>query len=194
MGRVAVVTGRRLRWEGHVVSSVDERRAANNKATLNGLRANSFAAVVMLLIEFYLGVGANIYAKLPVAGSGKALFPAFGDAVTGGPIVLTLHALLGTILLITGISAVVRASLTRRPLLIVITSTALLAIIVAWLSGSKFAGDMADSASMAMALATGLSIACYALILFVAPQPRLKTDNGEKPRRRVIQETTSGDR
>jgi hypothetical protein len=154
------------------VSSVDERLAPSATASLNGLRTNSFAAVVMLLIEFALGVGVNIDAKLPASDFGKGLFPAFGGAVTGGPIVLTLHALLGTILLITGISAVVRASLARRPLLIGITSIALLAIIVAWLSGSTFVGDTAARASLAMALATGLTIACYALILFVVPRTR----------------------
>jgi hypothetical protein len=151
------------------VSSVDERLAPSDTATLNGLRSNSFAAVVMLLIEFGLGVGVNIFARLPGSDSRKGLLPAFGGAVTGGPIVLTLHALLGTILVSTGISAVVRASLARRPLLIGITGIALLAIIVAWLSGSTFVGDMAARASLAMALATGFTIACYALILFVVP-------------------------
>ena len=151
------------------MSSVDERLAPISTRTLKGLRANSFAAVVMLLFELALGVGVNLFSKLPASDSGKALHPAFGSAVTGGTIILTLHALLGTILLITGISAFVRASLTRQPLLIVITSIALLAIIAAWLSGSKFVGDMANGASLAMGLATGVTILCYAVILFVVP-------------------------
>jgi hypothetical protein len=125
----------------------------------------------MLLIEFGLGVGVNTYAKLPLADSGKSLLPAFGRAVTGGPMVLTLHALLGTLLLITGVSVVVRAARIRNNVLLALASVALVAIVVAWLSGARFVGDAADGASLAMALATGVTILCYVIILFVAPLP-----------------------
>jgi len=151
------------------VTSVEERSAPREVKALDGLRSNSFAAVVMLLLEFGLGVGVNLYATLPVADHGKALFPAFGTAVTGGPIVLAVHAVLGTILLITGISAVVRASLARQFALIVITGISLLAIVAAWLSGAQFIGTMANGASMTMAIATAVSILCYALVLFIVP-------------------------
>jgi hypothetical protein len=151
------------------VTTADEPTVPSNTRTLDGLRTNSFAAVVMLLIEFALGVGVNLYATLPASDHGKGLLPAFGRAVTGGPIILTLHALLGTILLITGVSAVVRAALTHQPVLMTVTGIALLAIIVAWLSGSRFVGDMANGSSFAMAIATGVTILCYALILFIVP-------------------------
>lgn len=151
------------------MSSVDARIAPRTARTLNGLRTNAFAAVVMLLIEFGLGVGVNLDATLPAADAGKGLLPAFGRAVTDGPIVLTVHALLGTTLLITGLAAVVRASLARRPLFVGLTSSALLALVVAWFAGARFVGDQASGASLAMASATGLSILCYALILFVVP-------------------------
>jgi hypothetical protein len=133
------------------------------------VRANSFAAIVMLLIEFGLGIGVNLYAKLPGSDAGKSILPAFGHAATGGPVVLALHAILGTLLPVTGITAVVRAALIRRSLLIAFTSVALLSIIVAWLSGARFVGSMANGASMAMAIATAVSVLCYALILFVVP-------------------------
>jgi len=151
------------------MSSVDARTAPRTARTLNGLRTNAFAAVVMILLQFGLGVGVNLYATLPASDAGQGLLAAFGRAVSGGPIVLTVHALLGTLLLITGLAAVVRASLARRPLYIGLTSSALLAIIVAWLSGARFVGDQTNGASLAMAIATGLAILCYALILFVVP-------------------------
>jgi hypothetical protein len=50
-----------------------------------------------------------------------------------------------------------------------VTGIALLAIIVAWLSGSRFVGDMANGSSLAMAIATGVTILSYALILFIVP-------------------------
>jgi uncharacterized membrane protein len=136
---------------------------------VTGLRTNSFAAIVMLLIEFALGVGVNLYATLPGSDTGRSVLPAFGHAVTGGPVVLALHAILGTLLLVTGTTAVVRAALIRRTMLIAVTTVALLSIIVAWLSGARFVGSMADGASMAMATATAVSLLSYALILFVVP-------------------------
>ena len=149
------------------MTSMEGRNFPNGVKALNGLRTNAFAAIVLLLLEFGLGVGVNLYATLPASDHGRNLFPAFGSAVTGGPVVLAIHAVLGTILLITGISAVVRASLVRQSALIVITAVSLLGIVVAWLSGAQFVGTKATGASVTMAVATGVSILCYALVLFI---------------------------
>jgi len=125
-------------------------------------------------LEYSLGVGVNLFATLPQADHAKALFTAFGRAVTGGPVVLAAHALLGTVLLITGVSALARAARIRQPALILITATAFFGIVTAWLSGARFVGTMANGASMTMAIATAASILCYALILFIVPRPATK--------------------
>ena len=151
------------------MSSVEERSAPSSIKLLNALRTTSFAAVVMLLLEFGLGVGVNLYATLPATDHGKSLFPAFGSAVTGGPVVLAANAILETILFITGVSAVVRASATRHSALIAITGVAFLGIVVAWLSGARFVGTMANGASLTIAIATGVSLLCYALVLYIVP-------------------------
>ena len=161
------------------MTSTHGRETLRNAKGLDGLRANSFAAIFMLLLEFGLGVGVNLYATLPTSDQGRALLPAFGNAVTGGPVVLAIHALLGTVLLITGVSAVVRASLLRRRALIVIASVSLLAIVVAWLSGSRFVATMANGASLVMALATGVSLLSYALILFISPRLPMPIEDRE---------------
>jgi hypothetical protein len=154
------------------VPSSDHDIASTNQDKIIGLRANAFAAVVMLLIELGLGVGVNLYSNLPASDHGKGLLTAFGAAVTGGPVALTLHALLGTLLLITGIAAVVRATLARRTLLICIAILAFVAILVAWVTGTEFVGDMSNGKSLVMAVATALAILCYATLLFIAPTPR----------------------
>ena len=100
----------------------------------------------MLLVEFGLGMGVNLYATLPAADHGKGVFPAFGRAVTGGPVVLTLHALLGTLLLVAGVSVVVRAARIRRTPLTVLAGVALLAILAAWVSGTRFVGHVNNGA------------------------------------------------
>jgi hypothetical protein len=135
-----------------------------------GLRPNAFAAVVMLLLEYGLGIWVNLYAKIPASDQGKGIFAAFGAAVAHGPVGLALHALLGTLLLVTATMLVIRAVLARKAATIAIGVVALLAIITAWLSGARFTGSGADGASFAMAMATGVALLCYVAILFV---PRL---------------------
>ena len=164
------------------MTSVDQRPAPTKVRGLNGLRANSLAVVVILLIEFGLGISVNLYATLPTADHGKGMLPAFGGAVTGGPVVLALHAFLGTLLLAGGIAALVRAILIRRPVLSGLTGVALLSILVAWISGSRFIGTMDNGASLAMALATAVSILCYVLILFLVARTA-ETAHGASPDR-----------
>jgi hypothetical protein len=160
------------------VTLVDQRPAPSNVRALNGLRANSLSVVVILMIEFGLGISANHYAKLPASDHGKGMLPAFVSAVTGGPVVLALHAVLGTVLLAGGIAALVRAILIRRPVLWGLTVVALLSIVVAWISGSRFVATMANGASLTMALATAVCVVCYVLILFlVAKAPETTPDS-----------------
>lgn len=138
---------------------------------IRGLRANALAGLIMLLIEYSLGISVNLYSTLPAADTGRTLFAGLGAAVANGPVLVTLHALLGTLLLITGIAAVVRASRIGRRPLIVLSGTALLATLLAWLSGSAFVGHQKAAASLAMALAAAVAILCYALLIFILSWP-----------------------
>ena len=139
----------------------------NIAAGVRGLRANALAGLIMLLIEYSLGIAVNLYSKLPRSDHGKTLFSGFGAAVGNGPLLVAVHALLGTLLLITGIAAVTRAArLGVRPL-IALSGVALLATLVAWLSGSEFVGHMKNGASLTMALAAAVAILSYALVIFV---------------------------
>jgi hypothetical protein len=136
-------------------------------ARTRGLRANALAGLIMLVVEYSLGISVNLYSTLPAADRGKTMFAGLGAAVGNGPLLLALHAILGTLLLITGIAAVVRATrLGARPL-IVLGGGALLATLVAWLSGASFVGHQKAGASLAMALAAAVAMLCYALIIFV---------------------------
>jgi hypothetical protein len=142
-------------------------------AKVRGLRNNVLAALVMLVLEYGLGIWTNLYANLPASDHGKATFAAFAGAVAHGPISLTLHALLGTLLIVTATSVVVRTALIRQSVLIIIGSVALLAIVAAWISGTKFVSDAANGSSFGMAIATGVAILGYATILFIAIPTRV---------------------
>lgn len=154
--------------KGSAVSGTDLHGASRTTAGASGLRANSFAAVVMLLIEYALGTWVNLYARLPASDHGQGSLAAFARAVANGPAVLAVHALLGTLLLIIGIAAVVRAAMARRAAWVALGTAAFLAIIVAWFSGTKFVGDSSNNASFSMAVATAVAILGYVTILFVS--------------------------
>ena len=94
---------------------------------------------------------------------------------------LSLHALLGTLLLVTALAAVIRSSrLAARPL-IALAAVALVAIVVAWLSGADFVGQAKNGSSLAMALATALAILCYALVLFLLGISQQSVPGGSDP-------------
>ena len=148
---------------------------ANARAAtrLRGLRGASFGAMIMLTIQFGLGMWVNLFATLPASDRGKGLLPAVGGALTAGPLGLTLHALLGLALLVTGSAALIRAILVRAPAWIVVTLIALCAIVLAGVNGARFVGSSSDGSSFVMALAEAVALACYALVLFLAtPSPR----------------------
>lgn len=152
-------------------------------ARVMGLRANALAAVVMLLIQYCLGISVNLYSTLPASDHGKSLFGGFPAAVGNGPVLLTLHAILGTLLLITALAALIRSLPLGAPP-IALTALALLAIYVAWMSGSEFVGHQKNGASLAMALATALAILCYTLVIFLLKPPDARSTlaprNGEQ--------------
>jgi hypothetical protein len=121
----------------------------------------------MLLVEYGLGIGVNLYATLPSADRGSSLFVAVGRAVVEGPLVLTLHALLGTLLLLTAARLFVSSLLLRRRSAVMLAGTALIAVVAAWGAGARFVGGMASAASLTMALATALALLCYVVMVVV---------------------------
>ena len=60
--------------------------------------------------------------------------------------------------------------------LIALAGLALAAIIAAWLSGARFVGTTTNGASLAMAIATGIAILAYILILFLVATPAARRE------------------
>jgi hypothetical protein len=135
---------------------------------VRGLRANRFAAVVILAVEYGLGIWVNLYGPLPVSDRGASIAIGFARAIGKGPVGLSVHALLGAILIVSALTAVVRAVLVRRPALIGATAAGLAAVVMAAFSGASFVGDGSNSSSMGMAVAAGVAVAAYALVLLLS--------------------------
>jgi hypothetical protein len=145
--------------------------AAGQARRRSGLRTNSIAIFMMLLAQYGLGMGVNLYARVPAADHGAGVTAALGRALTSQPAVLAAHAALGLLMLVAGISVLTRAILTRHRRAIAASAAGLAAIIAAAVSGATFVSNQQASASMAMAILTGVAMLCYLATLLVASQP-----------------------
>jgi len=123
---------------------------------LAALRGNCMGAAVLLIVQFGLGMGVNLYVTLPSHKS--FLSTVFGSAV------LAAHAVVALALLGAAIGALVRAIRARRA--VAFTSAGLAAIIAAAAAGASFAGSQSNGASLAMALATAVALFCYVAAVF----------------------------
>ena len=148
-----------------------DAQATRQARRRSGLRKNSAAICVMLLVQYGLGMGVNLYARVPAADRGAGVIAALGRALTSQPVVLAVHAALGLLMLVAGVSVLVRAILARHPGAITTSAVGLAAIFAAAFSGATFVGDGQDGASMAMAILTGVALLCY-LVNLLAVVPR----------------------
>jgi hypothetical protein len=136
---------------------VAERRLVN-------LSRASLGAAVMLVLQYGLGIGVNLYITVPTGGSaGRTI----GRAFSSGPL-LAAHAVLGVLLVVTAVSLVVRAVMARHRAIIVLSAIGLLAILAAAGNGISFLHSGDDGASLGMAIATGVALLCYIGVLFTA--------------------------
>jgi hypothetical protein len=138
------------------VPAVQARRLA-------GLRQASLGALVMLIVQFGLGIGVNLYISLPAKGSA-------GDAFSNGPL-LALHVVIGLLLIVTAIGLLVRAIIARHGPVIAAAAVGLLAIATAATQGFSFVSDGTNAASLAMGLATGVAMLCYVIALYLVRTP-----------------------
>ncbi|HEY2579967.1 MAG TPA: hypothetical protein VGI74_26950 [Streptosporangiaceae bacterium] len=136
---------------------------AQQARRLSSLRRASLGALVMLIVQFGLGIGVNLYVSLPTAGSGGRKL---SESFSNGPL-LALHVVLGLLLIVTAVTLLVRGIVARHTPVIAASAIGLLAIIFAATQGFSFVHDSTNAASMAMATATGIAMLCYAFTLYL---------------------------
>jgi hypothetical protein len=131
-----------------------------------GLRQASLALLILLIVQFALGIGVNLYVTLPDAGDpGHASW--FGNGA-----LLALHATLGMLLILGAIFVLVRAIMARNATLIVTSAAGLVAILLAAFFGSGFTDKLTDGYSLGMAIAFAVALACYAIGLYATSTRR----------------------
>src|SRR5437016_9316055 len=136
----------------------------------------SVAALIMLVLQYGLGIILNLYVEVPASDAHAGILTEIATA----PAVLTVHAVLGAALIGTGILLVARAVGEQDRLLAVLATAGLTALGGAFAAGEIFVRNDQDVASMAMAILTGLALLCYIGTLTLATAVR-REDGAPRP-------------
>ena len=124
------------------------------------LRLSSLGAVIMLIVQFVLGIVYNLYGTAPTSTKSVGLFSSPD---------LALHVILGILLLIAALGQLIRAIAVRHPLSVWMSAIGLVAILGAGFAGLGFTGSGASGASLGMSLAFAIALACYVVLVFALP-------------------------
>jgi hypothetical protein len=148
--------------------STDARSAARSARTAATagrarLRRGSLAVLVLVVVEYGIGMYVNVYAAVPRADHGANL----ASAISNGPATLSIHAVIGLLLGLGALGVLLQAVLARHWGVTASSAVGLFALAVASVTGTSFTstGDAADS--MAMSVMTGVATLCYAANLYV---------------------------
>ena len=152
--------------------SVDTHSAAKavrrpGRTALSRLRRGSMAALALVVVEYAIGMYVNLYVTVPGADRGRGL----STAISNGPVLLSLHAVVGLVLGLAGLGVLVQSIMARRWMVVGVSAVGLLALALASVAGAGFVNTRDTSASMAMSMLTGIALLCYAANLYVLCPP-----------------------
>ena len=146
--------------ETHTDASGTRTSGQDQAIRLARLRGASFGVVVMLIVQFILGMIYNLYGTAPTSTKSIGLFSSPD---------LALHVILGAVLFLAAIGQLVQAIRVRHNLSIWLSALGLVSILGAGLAGLGFTGSGAAGASLGMSLAFAVALACYAILVFALP-------------------------
>jgi len=146
--------------ETHTATSGTRAAGQDQAARLARLRISSLGAVVMLIVQFILGMIYNLYGTAPTSTKSIGLFSSPD---------LALHVILGILLLVAAAGQLIRAIGIRHQLSIWLSALGLLSILGAGFAGLGFTGSGASGASLGMSLAFATALACYVVLVFALP-------------------------
>ena len=149
-----------------------EVRGSTGAAHLEIARRTALGIGIAVVVQYALGIWVNLYVTVPARDEGGGFLTAIGRALANGPVALGIHAGLGLLLVLGSISLVVRSVLSRNRALIAASAVFLLALLGAASSGASFVNSGKDSASVSMAMLTGVALICSLISLYVAGFPR----------------------
>ncbi len=148
--------------ETHTATSGTRTAGRDRAVRLARLRMSSLVLVVMLIVQFILGMVYNLYGTAPTSTKSIGLFSSPD---------LALHVVLGILLFLAAVGQLVQAIGARHRLSIWLSAIGLLSILGAGFAGLGFTGSGAAGASLGMSLAFAVALACYVVLVFALPSP-----------------------
>jgi hypothetical protein len=148
-------------------------------AVVQEFRIGFLIALVMLVVQFLLGMSVNLFVMVPVDHPGANPSDYFSGvvqsvtwAILHGPLLLVLHAVFGLVLVIAAIELLVRAIQLRRRWLIWTSAIGAVAALGAGFNGGSYLNYHQDFSSMLMASFFAVAVIVYAAGLYLAgPRP-----------------------
>jgi hypothetical protein len=136
----------------------------NTAATvrLARVRRGSLAVLVLIVVEYAIGMYVNLYVTIPRADHGQSV----GSAIANGPATLSIHAVIGMLLGIGALGVLVQAVMARHLAAIAWSAAGLFVLALASAMGASFTSSGRPADSMGMSVLTGVGLLCYAANLY----------------------------
>ena len=145
------------------------------------LRTSFLYALVMLIAQFMLGMGVNLFVKIPTDHPGSnppEYFSGVAQSVTWailhGHILLAVHGGFGIVLVIAAVGTMVQAIRGRRRGIIVPAVVGFIGVLGAGFNGGSYLNYHDDVSSMLMATGFAVALVAYSVGLYAAAQPSEK--------------------
>jgi len=126
------------------------------------VRRGSLAALVLVVLEFGIGMYVNLYVTVPRGDHGRSV----GSAIANGPAVLSVHAVVGLLLGLVALGVLAAAALARHAGAIAASAVGLFALAFASVAGTGFTSSGKAADSMSMSVMAGVGLLCYAANLY----------------------------
>ncbi len=139
-----------------------------------GLHHACLVVMAGLAIQLALGTVLNLYVPISHADSRASYLREIETA----PVALTAHALVALLLLATAALMLLRAIALRDMVAIALVATGLAALVGAFASGELFVRDDGSSASLSMAISSGVALLCFTSLQAVIVQQRSRALEG----------------
>jgi hypothetical protein len=135
-------------------------------------------ALAMFVVLFLLGTTVNLFVKIPTDHPGANPPEYFGGlvasvswAILHGGLWLTLHAVLGLVLVLASVGTLVQAIRLGGGGRITLAVLGFIGVTGAGFNGASFLNYDADFSSMLMAVGFALGLSAYVALLYRSPAP-----------------------
>lgn len=140
------------------------------------VRRAALVMLVLLLIQFALGIAANLYVTVPAHHPGARPSDYFGGslhslgwALHHSAAILAAHTALGILMVLAAVGLVAQTAALRRRGLVAAAALGALCVIGAGFNGASFLDYNKNLNSLIMALLFALAMLCYLSIIYVTP-------------------------